>query len=198
MQCPLPALSNVPYLIARRFHHGFVRPRKWFHPCFVALREMLVPVRTSVRAQVSAGARALKLRWSWAAYPLRVTSGLRCAHARSPLCPHQRTLSAWQSASSGLGLTGLPGLVVLALKSFQTDKRKTVAGSVQRRNVRPTEVPCRNVSGSNDSVCLAHQANNLQILLLERQPELSGFLAEGFGAVTCQGWMPCRRRWAFR
>jgi len=53
---------------------------------------MLVPVRTSVRAQVSAGARALKLRWSWAAYPLRVIGGNRLAPCPGPLSPQQWTL----------------------------------------------------------------------------------------------------------
>lgn len=36
--CKSPSHRNAPYPIARRFHHRFVRPGKWFHLCFVAMK----------------------------------------------------------------------------------------------------------------------------------------------------------------
>jgi hypothetical protein len=111
MQCPLPVLSSVPYLIARRFHQGFVRPRKWFHPCFVALREMLVPVRTSVRAQVSAGARP------------KASLELGCISASGH----------WRQSTSALPWSALPSTMDIAAIAFTVRKvptSDTSAGNV--------------------------------------------------------------------
>jgi hypothetical protein len=43
-----PLARRWPFPNGQRFHHGFVIAGQWFHLCFVALKEFLVPATLAV------------------------------------------------------------------------------------------------------------------------------------------------------